>query len=345
MARNTGNINIVREYIDKFPEIVSDRTLARKIFEETDVFTSVENARSSVRMARGHIGNKDRSRVSKKEYFTPLKNDTHPTKYMAKEKAHANILILDIETAPIKAYVWSLWKQTVNINQIVNDWFCLTWSAKWLFDKKVISDKLTGQEAIKQDDKRIIKNLWSLLDQADIVIAHNGDQFDIPKINTRFIIHGLNPPSPYQTIDTLKTLRKNFGFASNKLDHVNRMLQLRQKIDTGGFELWDKCYKGDDKALALMEKYNINDVRILEETYLRLRPWIKPHPNIALYILDELSRCPSCGSEKLKSDGIYYSFANKFEGYRCCNCGSQSRKRVSDINVKERRHLVMSIPK
>jgi DNA polymerase elongation subunit (family B) len=345
MGRNTGNINIAREYIDKFPEIVSDRTLARKIFEETDAFTSIEKARTSVRTARGHHGERDRKVKVKTEYRTELKHDTHPTKYMAKEKTHANILILDIETAPIKAYVWSLWKQTVQINQISNDWFCLTWSAKWLFDKKVMSDKLTSREAVKQDDKRIIKNLWAILDQADIVIAHNGDQFDIPKINTRFIIHGFNPPSPYQTIDTLKTLRKNFGFSSNKLDHVNAMLQLRKKIDTGGFELWDKCYKGDAEALAKMEKYNINDVRILEETYLRLRPWIKPHPNIALYILDELNRCPSCGCDKLNPDGTYFTYANKFEGYRCTNCGSQSRKRISDIKPKQRKQLVMSIPK
>lgn len=339
-----GGTNIARDYIKSHPEIKSDRALARMMFEETDHFHSIEHARSAVRLAKGHTGDRMRKNVKDKGFFTDLTHNTNPNPNM-REKANSNILILDIETAPIKAYVWSLWKQTVSINQITEDWFCFTWSAKWLMDKKIMSDKLTSREAKTQNDKRIIKNLWSLLDQADIVIAHNGDQFDIPKINTRFIVHGLNPPSSYISIDTLKTLRKNFGFSSNKLDHVNRILNLRKKIDTGGFELWDRCYKGDEKALALMEKYNINDVRILEETYIRLRPWIKPHPNVSLYILDEVERCPSCGSDKLRPDGNYVTYANSYEGLRCDNCGSQSRRRKSKVDVKERRKLLMSVPK
>jgi hypothetical protein len=53
------------------------------------------------------------------------------------------ILIFDIETAPIKAYVWKLWKTDVHLEQILNDWFCIAWSAKWLYSNEVMGDVLT----------------------------------------------------------------------------------------------------------------------------------------------------------------------------------------------------------
>jgi DNA polymerase elongation subunit (family B) len=256
------------------------------------------------------------------------------------------ILVLDIETAPLRAYVWDVWNQNINQSQVLNEWFCLTWSAKWLFEKRVYSARLTGKEAIKQDDKRIMKGVWNLLNEADVVIAHNGDKFDLPRLNTRFIVHGFHPPMPYQSIDTLKTIRKQFAFSHNKLDFVNQILSLPRKQKNDGQEMWNRCYAGDDKSLKEMEKYNIQDVRILEDTYLRLRPWIKPHPNVGLFILDEKQfRCPSCGSNELTEEGkMYYTTVNAYEQFRC-KCGAVGRKRVAAINIKQRRHILSSVPK
>jgi hypothetical protein len=338
--------DIAREYIDTHPEIKHDKTLARLMFKELPkVFTSIENARSTIRQVSGKAGEYARKEVQKKEYFKPLHRDTTPPKKAPVALTDAKILLLDIETAPISAYVWSLWKQNVYTDQIREDWFMLTWSAKWLFEKKVMCDRLTGDEALKQDDSRITKSIWALIDEADITISHNGDKFDLPKLNTRFLKHGLNPPSPYQSIDTLKTLRRSFGFSSNKLDHVNRILSLRRKIDTGGFGLWADCYKGDESALKKMEKYNIHDVRILEDTYLALRPWIKPHPSVNLFLIDGEHRCPTCGSNDLTEGGTYKTYANVYSVLRCNDCGGLGRKVGSDINVTQKAKLLYSIPK
>lgn len=229
---------------------------------------------------------------------------------------------------------------------IESDWFCLTWAAKWLFEDKVYSGKLTSREAKKQDDKRIIKGIWELVNEADIIIAHNGEKFDLPKLNQRFIIHKLNPPLPYQTIDTLKHIRRQFGFTSNKLDYVNQVLSLPRKTEHEGFPLWERCYNGDQAALNIMEDYNVGDVKILEETYLRIRSWIKPHPNLGLFILDKNERCPSCGSAELKEVGkLYHTTANTFESLRCDNCGSTGRRRKSNLTVTEKRFTLLSIPK
>ena len=342
MANKSPQRLLVEDYCEKFD--LKDLTLAKKIFNENQGwFKDIEHARSIVRLARGHCGKHNRDYTDKK-LQTPLNYDTTNSTYKEQIDTGAKILILDIETAPLKAFVWGIWNVNVQLGQIETDWFCLTWAAKWLFEDKVYSGCVTPKEAVNQDDKRMIKGIWELVNQADLVIAHNGERFDMPKLNTRFLIHGFNPPLPYQQIDTLKHIRRNFGFTSNKLDYVNQLLNLERKKETS-FELWRNCYNGDKQALDQMLDYNVQDVRILEETYLRIRPWIKPHPNMGLFILDEQqSRCPTCGSADLKEQGKHYNTtANTYELVRCSNCGAASRKRLSKLTIKERRHLTLSL--
>jgi len=345
MAVKSDNGRLVDEYCEKFAEM-RDLTLAKKIFKENrKSFRTLEQVRSLVRSARGHHGNQTRHNA---KHPKPITYDTvHVKPFKEEINTSAKILLIDIETAPIRAKVWDIWNQNISIDQIDNDWFILTWSAKWLFDKKVYSARLTGKEAVKQDDKRVLKGIWELLNEADVVVAHNGDKFDIPRLNTRFIINRLNPPLPYQSIDTLKTIKRQFSFTSNKLDFVNKMLQLPRKAKNEGFPMWSKCYVGEEKSLKDMERYNVQDVRILEDTYLRLRPWIKPHPNVGLFILDTNAKhCPSCGSIDLKDEGKkYYTTANAYDQFRCNNCQAIGRKRVSAITIKEKRHLLLSVPK
>ena len=318
-------------------------TLGAKAYNENKhLFTSIEDARAYVKYYRGLSGKKDRKYAQDKSLFMPKTYDTTNSR-AEKINTNAKVLILDIETAPIRAYVWGIWQQNVGTHQIMSDWFCLTWAAKWLFEDKVYSGKLKAQEVAEQNDKRIIEGIWKLVNEADIVIAHNGAKFDMPKLNSRFIINGLNPPLPYQIIDTLVHIRRQFGFTSNKLDYVNKLLNLERKKDTN-FELWERCMKGETKALKEMEDYNVQDVRILEETYLQIRPWIKPHPNMGLFILDESEhRCPNCGSNKLSEQGkCYNTTANVYELMRCENCGASSRKRLGVANIKQKRHLLIS---
>lgn len=346
MGKQTEVGKLIQDYCEKYPKL-PDLTLAKKIHKENpEINRTAEQIRKNyILVYRGHGGVRDRRYAKTPK---PITYDTRNYKPFKDEvNTGAKILIIDIETAPIRAKVWDIWNQNVSLEQIDNDWFILTWSAKWLFEKKVYSARLSGKEAIKQDDKRILKGIWELLNQADLVIAHNGDKFDIPRLNTRFIINRMSPPLPYQSIDTLKTIKRQFAFTSNKLDFVNKMLALERKQKNEGMPMWNKCYIGDEAALKEMERYNIKDVRILEDTYLRLRPWIKPHPNVGLFILDEHSfHCPSCGSTDLKDEGkLYYTTANAYEQFRCSNCSAVGRKRVSNINVKQRRHLLLSVPK
>lgn len=260
-----------------------------------------------------------------------------------KPKHDMKILILDIETAPLKSYVWGIWNVNLghSLGMLESDWFMLTWSAKWLFDTNVMSDKLTPKEVSKEDDKRICKSLWALLEEADVVIAHNAVKFDIKRINTRFLKNGLFPPMPYMVIDTLLHARRRFNITSNKLNYIGKFLGIGEKIDTGGFELWRRCMEGDATALQEMETYNIQDVRLLEDVYLALLPYIKPHPNVALFIDEDIYVCPSCGSKDLKWEGTYATYANTYEAFRCVGCGSIGRSRTANPKNK---NMTISTP-
>jgi len=251
------------------------------------------------------------------------------------------ILVLDIETAPVRAYVWRLWKQNVYLPQILSDWFMLTWSAKWLFSSEILSDKLTKEEVLAEDDKRITTSIWQLLEEADIVIAHNGDKYDLPKLNSRFIINDLKPPTPYQSIDTLKIAKKHFGFSSNKLDALANYFGFANKLDTG-FELWAKCMKGDEEALAYMETYNKYDVELLEEVYLKLRPWMRSHPSVLIYGDLNERGCTCCGSTNLIPTGEYKTSVSSFNTHRCSDCGSISRERTSNLTVNQKKRLLVN---
>lgn len=262
------------------------------------------------------------------------------------KKRASKILVLDIETAPTKAYVWGLWKQNIGINMIDRDWYMLSWAAKWLGDGSVMANALPDYkryELDKENDVRIVRSIWKMLDRADVVIAHNGKRFDIPKLNARFLYHGMKPPSPYKVVDTLQTARAAFKFTSNKLDYLAQHLGVGKKIDTGGFELWEKCMKGDRDAWEDMVEYNIADVMILEDVYMKLRPWIKPHPNLGLYTDSNEMVCPTCGSSHVHKRGHYYTNVGRYQRYNCTSCGAWSKERVHNLPKKKRKNILGNV--
>src|ERR1044072_2516292 len=101
------------------------------------------------------------------------------------------ILLFDIETAPSLGYVWGKWEQ--DVLDFKREWYMLCFVAKWLDKKGMITGALTDFKTYKKDpenDRELVKQLWHLFDEADILIAHNGDQFDVKKANARFTYYG-----------------------------------------------------------------------------------------------------------------------------------------------------------
>ena len=252
------------------------------------------------------------------------------------------ILILDVENARMQFGGWNIGKQVITAPQIIKDWFLLGWSAKWLFDSTVMSDFVTSKEALARDDARICKSVWKLMNDADIIITHNGIRSDFPKLNTRFLLTGLMPPMPYQVIDTFKIAIKWFQFGSASLNYMSKIILRKEKLNTD-YQLWIDCENGIQEQIDYMEKYCKEDTSLTEKVYLEIRPWIKSHPNLAVMMEAESQCCPNCGGfEFEEKEGYYTTPQNKYITVRCKNCGAINRKKVSELSDKQRK--VMLIP-
>jgi hypothetical protein len=171
---------------------------------------------------------------------------------------------------------------------------------------------------------------------------HNCNGFDIPKSQTRFLAHRLAPPSPFQTIDTLLIARKNFRLSSNKLDYIGQLMLNERKLHTE-YSLWLRCLEGDPQALSDMLTYNKQDVLLLEDIYVLLRPWVKNHPNMGIFMEAHEPSCPNCGSTDIKECGYYTTSVNRFLAFRCNSCGAVCRSRKSDVPLKCKSGILRSV--
>jgi len=234
------------------------------------------------------------------------------------------IIYVDIETAPTLGYFWGKLYDT-NIIEIKDAWYILSFAWKRHGEKKTHVKALCDYpeyDANLDNDFFLVKDLRNLFDEADVLIAHNGDRFDIRKANARMVRYGMKPPSRYQTIDTLKAARKHFQFDSNRLDALGQYLGLGRKLPTTGFDLWKRTMAGDRKAWATMKRYNRHDVELLEKVYEELRPWMTTHPNLELFHRPHVGVvCPNCQSTHTKRRGTWYNKARKYVQHSCRDCG------------------------
>ena len=241
------------------------------------------------------------------------------------------VLLFDIENSPLVSYTWGIWEQ--NVIEVKEEWYILCFAYKWLGEKETHFVSLPDFKGFKKDkknDEALVNELHKLFDQAEIIIAHNGDAFDIKKANSRFIQHRLDPPSFYKTIDTLKIARRNFKFDSNKLDHLGQYLKLGRKVKHEGFSLWLSCMEGDPCAWDKMEKYNKQDVVLLEKVYKKLRGWNNSTPNFNM-VLGTYHNCPACGSEQIVKWGHRDYATTSYQGLKCNNCGKRFQGDRIDI--------------
>lgn len=234
------------------------------------------------------------------------------------------VLIVDIETAPILAYSWGIWDQNIGLNQIQQDWYILSWAAKWL-DSKDVQQMDQRKAKHIDDDKQILRRLWTLLDLADIVITQNGKSFDVKKINARFIANGMKPTSSFKQIDTKLLAKKHFGFTSNSLEYMSDKLCTKYKKlkhkKFPGMELWTECLKGNKKAWKCMAEYNIHDVLATEELYKKLIPWDN---SVSFSVYGDNPVC-TCGSTDFYKNGFFYGSTGRYQRYSCKKCGSEFR--------------------
>lgn len=232
----------------------------------------------------------------------------------------SKILLLDIETRPASAYVWGLFDVNISLDQLIDSGGVLCFGAKWLGSPDLIfhSDWDDGHE-------EMIKKAWELIDEADAVVTYNGDSFDLPKLRGEFLVNKLPPPAPTTSIDVYKSVKK-LGLLSKKLAFVGPFLKVGAKVKNAGWPLWLGVLAGNELRQKQMKRYCLQDVKLLEKVYVRVKPFIHNHPHMGT---TGSNACGACGSEKLHSRGVRRTKAFRIQRLQCQNCGSwQDGKRM-----------------
>lgn len=259
-------------------------------------------------------------------------------------KKGARILLFDLESTPSITATFGRFKQNIGLNSVISEggWL-LSIAWKFLGDNEVHSAALSPEEAIAQDDARLVAILYELFEESDFVIAHNGNQFDIPLFKTRLIVNGFPPAKTVKSIDTLQ-IAKKLKFNSNKLDGLTQQLKLVRKIENSGMPLWLGCMSGNQESLDTMETYNKGDIDALEQVYLALRAFDMKAPNNAHYHNDDKVRCHVCGSENVNKTGhSVFTAASEFAEIQCGDCGARGRTRYNQMSQTKRKTLISNV--
>lgn len=251
----------------------------------------------------------------------------------------AKVLFYDLEVSPRIGYYYGTYDVTP-IKEIRPP-ILLSIAWKWLGEKKTNCLTLYDRATVDPyNDRLLVNELWNLLDEANIVVAHNGKRFDDKMSNYFFIKHDMDPPSPYKEFDTLQTAKKYFKFDCNKLDYLGKMLTGQGKTEVTYGDVWEDLLEGNKKekkkASDLMKDYNIRDVEVLEKIYLKMLPWATNHPNMALYAGQE-HICPRCGNDsefEVKSYRRTGMQVNAIQ-YRCKKCGAYVTRKLSPEEREE----------
>lgn len=241
------------------------------------------------------------------------------------ELSKPKLLFYDIETSLAKSYHFSQWKVNLSQKQKIQESHLLSHAWAW-GEGEVTGSILTREEMLAHDPERLVLECWSLLDNCDVLVAHNGKRFDVRKVNSYFLQYGLPPPSPYRVIDTLLIAKQKFALPFNSLAYLAEFLNVEQKIDTGGVDLWIQCDQGSQGALDKMNEYCMGDIVTLRSVYNHLISWSNDGVNLALYS-DHGASCPHCSGDNVSViEGKYaHTVARKYQVYRCSDCSAVLR--------------------
>jgi len=235
------------------------------------------------------------------------------------------ILFLDIETKLIELYSFGIRDQHITHKQIKD----LDASGRMVHcvgikplggRARVLTEWDHGHEAMIQETHRAVC-------EADALATFNGVRFDWPKLMGQFLLLGLDPPRPPAQIDIFKTTRK-MGFVSNKLDYIAPLLGLGHKVKHAGLEMWIDVHNGCPKAQKKMARYCAGDVRLTEEVYKRVLPFIDTHPRLGNR---HGQVCAKCGSDNLTSQGWKPTVQYRVQSLKCGACGGWQQGRRQKV--------------
>ena len=250
-------------------------------------------------------------------------------------------LYIDLEVSPNVTLSWRTgYKINLSPDDIIQERAIICVCYKWEGDSQISSMKWN-----KGDDKELVVKFAKILAQANEVVAHNGDKFDIKWFRTRCIYHGVDCPPELKTIDTLKLAKSSFLFNSNKLDYIGGYLGVGYKFKTE-YSLWkDILLKNDKKAMEKMVDYCKRDVQLLEDVHHKLINYTKHKTHFGVLNGGYRIDCPECASPRTHSRGYWVSAAGvRKNKCQCDDCGKWFSVLAStyskELNDKNRQDII-----
>lgn len=214
------------------------------------------------------------------------------------------VLVYDIETTPVLAWIWRCGEQYVRHPQLHEDYnqtkiICITY--RWMHQKKA---KALVYDIKKQCDKKILVEFSKLVGKADVVLGKNSARFDDKHINFRLFQNKLDPiPDWSKKCDDLERwMRRTFNMQSFALDYFAKLTTGAGKNDMCMQDWIDIVLHKDRKKLKKMVDYGLKDADDTAELIERVQPYVKPKYNMAQHYGD--IRCTNCGSKNIHKNGI-----------------------------------------
>jgi uncharacterized protein YprB with RNaseH-like and TPR domain len=224
------------------------------------------------------------------------------------ENTKAKVLFWDIESSDLSA----------DIGHIISIGY------KWGHEAKVhVMSLLDYPGKVANDDSKLIAAFLKVYDEADLVVHHFGEFFDLPFLRTRMLIHGMKPLPDTAQVDTWRIAKKRFKFGSNRLQRILEVLRCPYDKSPVKLSVWGAARVGDPKAIKYVIEHNRLDVLVLEWVYKRLAPSWQHHP--ALHI-SENGECTYCGG-KTVSKGRRLCVTHWYQRRFCTKCGKYLRGR------------------
>jgi len=241
------NLQEIKEFLRSRPGYLKEGSKRlRNILRNKGFETTIKDCKTALREVNQDI----------KDNASKIKNKT------------ARVLIYDLETSPNIGWFWRTgYKQNIQPNQIIKERAIICVSYKWLGEDQVYNLNWNKN----QDDKFLIEQFVEVLNEADLIVAHNGDNFDLKWLKTRALYHRIPMLPNYKQFDTLKVAKAKLYLNSNRLDYISKFLGFEGKIQTTP-DLWNKVVMLNDRdALVPMLEYCDEDVRQLEKVYNELQ--------------------------------------------------------------------------
>ncbi len=238
-------------------------------------------------------------------------------------------LIFDIETSPCVGWFWNLGKQYIQSNQLISSGkiICISYRFNSWPEGKVKNLRWSSE----QSDEQLVKEFSKIAETADLLVGHNGDNFDIKWINARLAYYKQPTLRNCISEDTLKLARKQFRLPSFKLEFLCMYFDVGRKRPTTS-KLWEKVvFNKDQKALKEMVLYCNQDVLILDKLYDRLYPYVNHRTNVAL-LQKDIKACPECGGNKLTKDGFKFTRVGKYQRFSCSKCKFKFKNGINLLN-------------